>query len=376
MIKRTLEDRIDEHLFRGSVVTLFGARRTGKTTLVKSLMARHADKRARYLNCELQSVQQALEVQEAELIKAYIGDYDLVVLDESQNIKRIDSVLKTLSDARPKMQIIATGSSALDLPHQMSDALAGRLYPFEPYALSLEEIAGGRDYSAVDARLERFLRFGMYPAIIDLSDDEAAMQLDELVANYLYKDVLTYVGAKRSAVITDLVRLLALRAGTEISYTELAAELGIDRKTVIGYIGLLERCFVVFRLYSYSRSVRKEVVKAQKIYFYDVGVRNALLLSFAPMALRTDAGPLWENFCIVERIKMMENHGRPAGRYFWRTSDQKEVDYLEEKDEMLTGFEFEWSRERRRRLPASFLEGYPGSKIERVDQTNYWQYLL
>lgn len=376
MIKRILEQRIEQYLFRGRVVSLLGARRTGKTTLVKSLLAKYAEKRTRYLNCDLQSVQQALEVQEAEALKAYLGDQELVVLDEAQNVRGIGKVLKILVDTYPEMQIIATGSSVFDLANKTGEALTGRVFPFKLYPLSLQEIAGSDGYSVIEPRLERVLRFGLYPALLDLSEDDAAMQLDELVANYLYKDVLTHVGVKRSSVITGLVRLLALQVGNEVSYAELAGALGIDRKTVVSYVDLLEQCFVVFRLGSFSRNLRKEVAKSQKVYFYDLGVRNAILQAFAPLVLRADVGALWENFCIVERLKYTDNNGLRMNRYFWRTYDQKEIDYIEEKDGVLTGFECKWNPDRKVRTPGLFLETYPGSRIEKLDPSNYWRHLL
>jgi hypothetical protein len=376
MIKRTLEARIEQYLFRGRVVTLLGARRTGKTTLVKALLEKHADKRTRYFNCDLQSVQQALEVQEAEPLKAYLGDHDLVVLDEAQNVRGIGKVLKILVDTYPELQIIATGSSTFDLAYKTGEALTGRVFPFRLYPLSLQEVAAGDGYSVVEPRLERFLRFGLYPALLELNDDDAAMQLDELVANYLYTDVLAHVGVKRSSVITNLVRLLALQVGSEVSYAELASNLGIDRKTVVSYVDLLEQCFVLFRLGAFSRNLRKEVAKSQKIYFYDLGVRNAILQAFAPLPLRMDVGALWENFCIVERLKYTNNNGLRMNRYFWRTYDQKEIDFIEEKDGLLTGFECKWNQARRDRPPKDFLETYPGSTVNQIDRANYWRYLL
>ncbi|MBK8050844.1 MAG: ATP-binding protein [Anaerolineales bacterium] len=376
MYQRTLEQRIEQYLFRGRVVTLLGARRTGKTTLVKVLLDKYTDKRTRYLNCDLQSVQFALEIQEAEPLKAFIGDQDLVVLDEAQNIKEIGKVLKILVDTYPEMQIIATGSSSFDLVNKTGEPLTGRVFAFKLYPLSLQEIAGSNGYSVIEPQLEHFLRFGLYPAIVPLSNDDAAMQLDELAANYLYKDILAFAGVKRARIITDLVRLLALQVGNEVSYNELAVNLGVDRKTVASYLDLLEQCFVVFRLGAFSRNLRKEVAKSQKVYFYDLGVRNALLQAFAPVSLRTDVGALWENFCIVERLKYADNNGIRANRYFWRTYDQKEIDYIEERDGKLTGFECKWNPTRRMRSPKDFLDTYPGSTINQIDRTNYWRYLI
>lgn len=376
MIDRTISDQVATRLFKGRVITILGARRVGKTTLVKTLLERFSKKRTRYLNCDLQSVQQALATQEAEVLKAYLGDQDLVVLDEAQNIPDVGRVLKILVDTYPEMQVIATGSSSFDLANKTAEPLTGRVYSFELFPLSLAEIAGGQGYSVIEPRLEQILRFGLYPSIWDVSEDEARIQLEELVSNYLYKDVLAYIGIKRSSVVSGLLRLLALQIGQEVAYPELGAALGIDRRTVANYIDVLEQSFVVFRLGAFSRNLRKEVAKSQKVYFCDLGVRNALLQAFAPLELRNDVGSLWENFCILERRKLTRNRGKHANQYFWRTYDQKEIDYIEEVDGQLTGFECKWNPARKMRTPKDFLDTYPGSTVNQIDRETYWRYLL
>lgn len=376
MIDRILEKDIERYLFRGRVVTIYGARRVGKTTLVKRVLQNHPDKRTRYLNCDLQSVQTGLSVQEAEPLKSYLGEYDLVVLDEAQNIPDVGKILKILVDTYPEMQIIATGSSSFDLANRTGEPLTGRVYPLRLYPISLQELAGKSGYSVIEPRLDNFLRFGLYPSIIDLPERDAQTELQELVSSYLYRDVLLYLGVKRSKMVSDLLRLLALQVGNEVSYPELGTVLGIDRRTVVSYIDVLEQSFVVFTLSGFSRNLRKEVGKTQKIYFYDVGVRNALLQAFAPLPLRNDVGVLWENFCIAERIKKISNAGQYANRYFWRTYDKKEIDYIEERDGVLSGFEFKWNPNRTMKVPKEFLETYPGSSIEQIDRGNYWRHLL
>lgn len=376
MITRLLQDRINQFLFRGRIISVFGARRVGKTTLVRALLAQHTEKRTRYLNCDLLSVQRGLATPEAEPLKAFLGDYDLVVLDEAQNIENAGRVLKILVDTYPEMQLIATGSSSFDLANRTGEMLTGRVYPFTLYPLSLQEIAGGAGYSAVEPRLEHLLRFGSYPSLLGTSEEEARLQLDELVSNYLYKDILAYGGIRKASLLADLLRLVALQLGNEVNYQELSTALGVDRKTVINYLDLLEQSFVIFRLGAFSRNLRKEIARSQKIYFYDVGVRNAILQSFAPVALRTDIGAVWENFCIAERLKYTAYNGLFANRYFWRTYDQKEIDYLEERDGRLWGYEFKWNPDRRKRTPREFLDAYPGSEVSQVDHENYWRHLL
>lgn len=376
MLERLLENRIKQYLFRGRIVTVLGARRVGKTTLVKKILDEYPDRRTRYLNCDLQSVQNGLSIQEAEPLRTFLGDYDLIVLDEAQNIPQMGRILKILVDTYPEIQIIATGSSSFDLANRTGEALTGRVYPFYLFPLSVQELAGDQGYSVIESRLDTILRFGLYPSLSDATEEDARFELGELVSNYLYKDIFMYMGIKRSSVVQNLLRLLALQLGNEVSYPELGAQLGIDRKTVISYIDVLEQSFVVFTLGGFSRNLRKEVSKTQKIYFYDVGVRNALLEAFAPLDLRRDVGALWENFCISERLKKLHYAGQSANRYFWRTYDQKEIDYIEERDGVLSGFEFKWNPNRTMKVPGEFLRAYPGSSVEQVDRSNYWQYLL
>ena len=376
MITRLLEPQIKGYLFRGRTIVLYGARRVGKTTLVKQLLTNHADKRTRYLNCDLLSVRRALEVEEATTLKAFLGDQELVVLDEAQQIPNIGRILKILVDEFPAMQVIATGSSSFSLVNQTAEPLTGRMYRFELYPLALQEIAGLQGYSAIEPRLDFLLRFGSYPSIIDLAEQEARVELDELVSNYLYRDALAFVGMGKSTVLSKLLELLARQIGQEVSYQEIGQALGIDRRTVVSYVDLLEQCFVVFRLGAFSRNLRKEVAKSVKIYFYDLGVRNSLIQNFAPLALRNDIGALWENFCIIERMKYLRYRQQFAKQYFWRTYDQKEIDYLEETDGLLRGYEFKWSSTAKFKEPTDFLQSYAGSTVERIDRSNYWQFLL
>ncbi len=376
IIPRLLERQIEDLLFRGRTIVLYGARRVGKTTLAKRILAQHPDKRTRYLNCDLLSVRRALGVEEATTLKAFIGDQDLVVMDEAQQIENIGLVLKILVDEYPDMQVLATGSSSFDLLNQAAEPLTGRMVRFELYPLALQELAGDQGYSAIEPRLDFLLRYGTYPSIVYLSEQEARVALDELVSNYLYRDALAFVGVRKSTVLIKLLELLARQVGQEVSYQELGQALGIDRRTVVSYIDLLEQCFVIFRLGAFSRNLRKEVTKSVKIYFYDLGVRNSLIQNFAPLSVRSDIGALWENFCIVERRKLLHYSRQFVNQYFWRTYDQKEIDYLEEVDGQVRGYEFKWSSTSKTKSPVEFLQAYPGSTIQRVDRGNYWQFLL
>lgn len=375
MILRLLEPQIEKYLFRGRTIILYGARRVGKTTLVKKILENNSDKRTKYVNCDLESNIQALSTYEADTLQAFLGTQDLVVLDEAQNIPEVGRVLKILVDEHPEMQVIAAGSSSFDLVNKSSEPMTGRMYRFKLYPFSVQEIAGEQGVDLIQSMLERLMRFGLYPDILDLSEGDARIDLEELTSNYLYRDVLAFAGIRKSTILTSLLQLIALQLGNEVNYNELATKLGIDRKTVVRYIDLLEQCFVLFRLRAFSRSLDKEVSKSVKIYFYDLGVRNSLIQSFAPLSLRTDVGALWENFCIIERLKYLQYHRHTSNQYFWRTYDKKEIDYIEESDGLIRGFEFKWGKSRKIKIPQEFLEQYPGSTITRVDRSNYWDFL-
>lgn len=384
MIPRIIEPTIESYLFRGRTIILYGARRVGKTTLVKQILENHNHLRTKYINCDLESNVKSLGVYEIASLKAFIGKQDLVVLDEAQNISEIGRVLKILVDECPEMQVIATGSSSFNLVNKTSEPMTGRMYRFELFPISVQELTtypndarklNHTGFDRVEARLENLMRFGLYPAILDLPEAEARVDLEELASNYLYRDILAFVGIRKSTVLTHLLQLLALQLGNEVNYNELSNKLGIDRKTVISYIDLLEQSFVIFRLGAFSRNLRKEISKSVKIYFYDLGIRNSLIQNFAPLSLRNDVGALWENFCIVERLKYLNYHRLTANQYFWRTYDKKEIDYIEESDGQIKGYEFKWNPSRKMKVPQEFLDQYSGSSVERVDRENYWQFV-
>lgn len=374
-IHRSIEKQIKERLFGGKVVIVYGARQVGKTTLAKKILQDFSGK-SKYLNCELLSVEQGLSGMEADKIKSFLGDYQLVVLDEAQAIPNIGMVLKIMVDTFPQMQIIATGSSSFDLLQKISEPLTGRSFTFILYPISLKEIKESKDLFFAQAKLESILRFGSYPEIIALDEMAAKERLNEITSNYLFKDILQFEGLKRSSVIKNLLQALALQLGQEVSYQELATKLGINRLTVLKYIDILEQSFVVFVLRSFSRNKRKEISKSIKVYFYDLGIRNSLIENYNPMAIRSDAGHLWENFCVMERKKANEDNLRFANLYFWRTYDQKEIDLIEEREGKLFAYEFKWSKDAKAKKPSDFLVAYPGSEFMIVDQGNYWKFLL
>ena len=373
IINRSLEPIIRKNLFGGKVVILYGARQVGKTTLVKKILSEYPET-GKYLNCELVSVQQGLSTIEADRVKSFLGDYKVVVLDEAQNVKDIGKILKVMVDTYPEIQIIATGSSSFDLADKASEPLTGRNFTYLLSPISFREVVKQFDAFQGQAKLESIMRFGLYPEVYTLPDEQAKNRLDEISTNYLYRDVLQFDGVKKAEVISKLLMLLALQLGQEVSYTEIGKQLGINRLTVERYIDLLEKCFVIFPLRAFSRNKRKEISKSVKIYFYDLGIRNSLIQNYNTLEMRSDVGALWENFCITERKKLLEEKGNRANTYFWRTYTQKEIDYVEEADGKITGYEFKWSSKKTARLPQEFIESYQ-AQINLINRDNFWKFL-
>lgn len=373
LLIRLIQKQIEDSFFKGKVVVIYGARQVGKTTLVKQILDKYGDK-GLYLNCEILSVQQALAVAEPVKIKDYFGEKKLIVLDEAQKIFDIGSILKILIDTYPDLQIIATGSSSFDLANKTSEPLTGRVNRFILYPFSLEEIKQGKNWLEISPKIESLLRFGAYPEIFFLSEEDAQNRLNEIASDYLYKDILIFEKIKKSSLLSKLLQLLALQLGNEVSYSELAKNLGVNRLTVQKYMDILEKAFVIFTLRSFSRNLRKEISKSVKAYFYDLGIRNSLIQNYNPLTIRNDIGALWENFLIIERMKKASLHGIYANRYFWRTYDQKEIDYIEERQGNLFAFEFKWSKNSNA-YPKEFMKTYPNAKFELINRDNFFRFI-
>ncbi|MFA7141684.1 MAG: DUF4143 domain-containing protein [Candidatus Paceibacterota bacterium] len=360
MINRILKNKIEKELFKGKIIIIYGARQVGKTTLVKEILKKH---NGNYFNCEILSVRDALSKAEPKRLKNFLGGSDLVVLDEAQKIENIGLILKVLIDTYPDLQVIATGSFDFDLEGK----LTGRASEFILYPLSLPEIE-------VDPILEKSMILGLYPEIFLLNREKAIENLELLVSSYLFKDVLAFEKIKKSSLLVKLLQLLALQIGNEVSYTELSKKLGVSRQTIEYYIDILEQCFVVFKLHSFSRNLRNELTKSLKIYFYDLGVRNGLIRNFNPLNIRNDVGALYENFCIAERKKHNHYTNNYVNTYFWRTYDQKEIDYIEEQGGKLFAYEFKWKKDKVK-VPKLFLETYD-SEFKMITKENYFEFLL
>lgn len=373
--EREILASITDNLFKNKVIVIYGARRTGKTTLAKHILSLYSDnKSTKYFSCEDFETKNLLETTNTETLHNALDPYDLIVLDEAQVLNNVGLTLKIIHDFLPKLQIIATGSSSFDLMNKIGEPLVGRSRTYTLYPFSLREV--GMDFLQLQSNLEHILRFGLYPTVIGQSDKDAKEELLDIKNGYLYKDILAIEKIKNSKILINLLISLALQVGSEVSYNELANTLGISTITVQKYIDLLEKCFVIFVLPAFSRNIRKEIgAKSKKIYFYDLGIRNAIINSFAPLNLRTDAGILWENFCIVELIKKTNNQRKFANNYFWRTYDQQEVDFIEEYDGVLHAYEFKYSPNQRVKIPKIFMDTYH-PEFHTINKENWFEYLL
>ena len=362
--------RIEQRLFKGYMIIIYGARRVGKTVLVRELMDKHDDA-AMYINCDLLHNRQVLEAQDVPMLKMLFGNKRLIILDEAQRVHDVGRTLKIIADELPEYQVVATGSSSFDLANKTAEPLTGRALRYLLLPFSVREIAAVNTIYPFANISEQVLRYGMYPPVYLIESDMKPELLNEITGNYLYQDILALDNINRSDVLMKLCQALALQLGQEVSTNELSQLVGVSRATVERYIDLLEKCFVLFRLRPLARNQRKEISGKCKIYFYDVGVRNSLIHNLAPLALRNDVGALWENFCIVEKLKADNNNGIRANYYFWRTYTGKEVDLIVERDGQINGYEFKWNDKAKSKNNQAFLAAYPNSEVVTISPMNY-----
>jgi uncharacterized protein len=373
--QRTIQTEIERQMLKGKIIIIYGARRVGKTTLVKQILQNYPDN-SEYLNCEIFTNKSLLETTNHKEIEKFLGNKKLIVLDEAQHIDNIGTTLKIIADTYPKHQIIATGSSSFDLANETSEPLTGRARRFLLYPLSLQEIRHGSDLLEIEANLNNFLRFGLYPSVVNQSEMEAKEELDEIARNYLYKDILNFQKIKNSNLLLKLLQALAFQIGNEVSAHEISNLVGENYHTIERYIDLLEKCFVIFRLRSLSRNPRKEIGKKYKVYFYDLGIRNSLIQNYNKLDLRNDLGALWENFCILERIKFNNNNRKFLNTYFWKAYSGKEIDYIEEYDGRLFAYEMKWGSEKKHKCPKGFADYYKDYDFSVVNRKNYLDFLV
>lgn len=375
MYKRDLQSVIQERCFQGKAIILLGARQVGKTTLLKKIIQeQHVE--ALYLNCDEPQTVAALTNCNLKELQMIVGANKFVVIDEAQKVDNIGLTLKLIVDNMPDVQVIATGSSAFELRNCLNEPLTGRKYEYQMFPISSKEIYQSSGYLDLKGLLETRLIYGSYPDILNHANDAREL-LRMLTDSYLYKDILATDNLRKPDVLDKLLRALAFQVGSEVSYNELAQTVGTDSKTVERYIELLEKCYIIFRLHGLSRNLRNELKKAKKIYFYDNGVRNAVIQQFAPLELRNDAGALWENFFISERVKRNHYQQDYCNTFFWRTKSQLEIDYIEEQNGQMTVFEMKWNpKKANTSIPDAFLKAYDVKETVIITPDNYLDYLL
>lgn len=340
LIQRLIQPKIEKKLFKEKIIIIYGARQVGKTTLIRQIQNKYQEGSI-YFNCDEPDVRARLTNTTSTALKNFIGSKKLVFIDEAQRVENIGITLKLMVDNFPETQIVATGSSSFELSNKIMEPLTGRKYEFMLFPLATKELAQTHDATELKRTLEQRIIYGMYPSAVQNAAD-AALIVKNLATSYSYKDVLNFQGIRNPELLEKLLSALALQIGNEVSYNELGQLIGANRVTVQNYIRILEQAFIIFTLRPFHRNPRKELGKLHKIYFYDTGIRNALINNFNPIALRSDKGELWKNFWISERIKNNSIAESMANTYFWRTYSKKEIDYIEEQGGALYAFECKW----------------------------------
>ena len=373
MVYRLIKEQIDKRLYRGKVIIVVGPRQVGKTTLLRMLTV-DSDRKVVVWNCDEPDVRRKLAEPTSTQLGAETANADLILIDEAQRVQNIGITLKLMVDNYPEKQVVVTGSSAIELSNSINEPLTGRKYEYVMFPFSAEELI--KEFGASEERrmLEHRLIYGSYPEVVNLMGEERET-LTNLVSSYLYKDIFSFQDVRKPEIIEQLLQALALQVGSEVSFNELGRLLGLTSITVQRYIDLLEKSYVVFHLRSFSRNVRNELKKSRKIYFYDNGVRNALIGDYKPLALRNDTGALWENYAISERMKHNSYSSFYGKSYFWRTQQQQEVDYLEDYDGVLHAYEFKWSPTKQTRLTDTFAKGYPDHTFAVITPENYQDFV-
>ena len=371
MIVRTIQQSVESVFFKGKAIIILGPRQTGKTTLVQMILAQ---KEHLFLNADDSVVQRQLQEPDTFRIQQIIGRHTIVFIDEVQRLQQPGITMKLITDQFKQVQLIASGSSALEIRDKTNEPLTGRKWEYHLYPISWEELEKSLGFMEAEKQLPHRLIYGMYPDVINSPGNEQQV-LQQLTASYLYKDILALTGIRKPDLLERLLQALALQTGSEVSYNELAQLLQVDKATVMAYIDILEKAFIIFRLRSLSRNYRNEIKNNRKIYFWDNGIRNMLIANLNPVDLRQDKGALWENFLVAERMKLLQYHQVTANSYFWRTTQQQEIDYAEEKNGTIQGYEFKWKDDGRRKTPAGFLANY-GTQVQVISRENFREFVM
>lgn len=373
LIKRSITEEIERLMFRGKAILIMGPRQVGKSTLLTHLLK--GSEKPLILNGDEADVREMLNNTTSTRLRKIIGNHKLVVIDEAQRITNIGITIKLFTDQIKEVQVIATGSSALELNSSIQEPLTGRKFEFTLFPLSFAEMVNDHGLIEEKRQISHRLIFGYYPEIVSSVGMEKKL-LKLLADSYLYKDLLALGKLNKPALLEKIVRALALQLGSEVSYHELAQTVGADNQTVERYVDLLQKAYVVFVIPAYSRNVRNEIKKGKKIYFYDNGIRNAVIGDFSNIEKRSDIGMLWENYLMSERLKLNTYREMDVKGFFWRTRQQQEIDYLEEHEGKLYAYEFKWNPKAKAKIPRTFLSAYPESTGVLVHRENYEDFLL
>ena len=373
MINRIIEKNIQKRLTDSKAIILFGPRQTGKTTLIHQLFETKKD--VLWWNGDEPDLRSKLENATSDLLRSLLGKNKILIIDEAQRIRNIGIVIKLITDNINDIKVIATGSSSFELANKINEPLTGRKWEFMLFPFSFAEMVNNNGLTEERRLLEHRLIYGYYPDVINNKGDEIPI-LKTIASSYLYKDILTWERIQKPQNMEKLVQALAFQIGNEVSYNELGKTCGMDNETVEKYILLLERAFIIFRLSSLSRNLRSELKKSRKIYFYDNGLRNSIINQFNPIGLRSDNGALWENFIISERMKHNEYYHLYVNRYFWRTREQQEIDYIEDYNGKIHAYEFKWQKPNKEILPKSFANAYKDSYFKIITPENFEEFIL
>jgi len=371
MYKRFIGEIIQKKIGKGKAIILIGPRQVGKTTIIKEVLKTIPHL---FLDCDDPLIRNRLTLPNTEQLRSIIGKHKTIFIDEAQRVEEIGITLKIITDQFKEIQLIVSGSSSFDLAGKINEPLTGRKWEYEMFPISWQEFENHHGYLVSEQLLENRLLFGFYPDVLNHPGEEKEV-LKNIVNSYLFKDILSYSGIKKPEILEKLVQVLALQIGSEVSYNELSQTVGIDKNTISKYIDILQKGYIIFKLGCYSRNSRDEIKTNKKIYFYDNGIRNMVIGNFIGLDLRTDKGALWENFLISERIKQNKYKNSFARSYFWRTIQQQEVDYVEERDGRIFGFEFKWKGNDKFKLPKPFMERYK-AEGQIIDTKNYRDFVI
>ena len=366
--------KLDKYLEANKSLVIYGPRQVGKTTLIKSYL-KQTNKRYKLDSGDNIRVRQIIGSEDFSKIVDYVGGYELYVIDEAQRIPNVGLGLKIIVDQVPGITVIVTGSSSFELSGQVGEPLTGRKKALTLFPISQTELTPAvYNKGELKEKLPEILIFGSYPAVIGASGEKRKQRLEEIVDSYLLRDILELEKVKGSKVLLDLLRLVAFQVGSEVSLSELGQQVGLDYKTVARDLDLLEKSFVLFNLRGYSRNLRTEITKKSKYYFWDNGIRNSIIANYNDLELRDDVGKLWENFLVAERLKIQEYQGIHANNYFWRSWEGQEIDWIEEREGKLFGYEFKYSAEKLRE-PTGFRRAYQDATVEIVNKENYLEFV-